>query len=185
VGTDPLAASSQVLSFPATRRYWASLGEEPTTTDDDPVTEPVCLFSKSEFFRRSLPGEAIAALLETLVHEPVAGQTRELDFMPWGGAYNRVPPDATAFVHREERFQLKHAVVLDTEAGEVEQEEASLRVARSWGSVHPWGSGRVFQNFADPALDQWSAVYHGTNLDRLLQIKGHYDPDDLFRSPSG
>jgi hypothetical protein len=122
VGSDPIASSTRVLSFPETRRYWASLGEESTATDGDPLTEPVCLFSKSGFFRRSPPAEAIAALLETFVREPVAGQSRELDFMPWGGAYNRVPPDATAFVHREERFQLKHAVVLDAEAGEREQE---------------------------------------------------------------
>jgi FAD/FMN-containing dehydrogenase len=185
VGIDPIASSSQVLTFPETRRYWANLGGESTATDDDPVTEPVCLFSRSEFFRRSLPAEAIAALLETFVRQPVAGQSRELDFMPWGGMYNRVPSDATAFVHREERFQVKHAIVLDPEAGELEREAASRQVARSWGSVHRWGSGRVFQNFADPDLDQWSAAYHGTNLDRLLQVKNRYDPDDVFRSSSG
>jgi hypothetical protein len=43
----------------------------------------------------------------------------------------------------------------------------------------------VFQNFADPDLDQWSSSYHGTNVERLLQVKGRYDPDDVFRSPSG
>jgi DNA-binding transcriptional LysR family regulator len=25
--------------------------------------------------------------------------------------------------------------------------------------VHPWGSGRVFQNFADPDLENWTDVY--------------------------
>ena len=34
-----------------------------------------------------------------------------------------------------------------------EKDAAHRWVARSWGSVHPWASGRVFQNFADPELD--------------------------------
>jgi hypothetical protein len=47
-------------------------------------------------------------------------ESRELDFMPWGDAYNRVPADATAFVHRDARFQLKHAAVVDPQASTVQ-----------------------------------------------------------------
>jgi hypothetical protein len=103
----------------------------------------VCLFAKSEFFRQPLPSVAIGRLLETFDMESASGPARELDFMPWGGAYNRVPPDATAFVHREERFQLKHAVVLEPDASPGGQEAVSRQVARSWvesptsGPVHP------------------------------------------------
>ena len=96
--------------------------------------------------------------------------------------FRSVPPDATAFVHREERFQLKHAIVLEPDASPGAQEAASRQVARSWASVHRWGSGRVFQNFADPELDQWSPAYHGPNLDRLLEVKARYDPENVFGS---
>ena len=52
--------------------------------------------------------------MKNFVQGRAASESRELDFfMPWGGAYNRVPPAATAFVHRDELFQLKHAVVID------------------------------------------------------------------------
>lgn len=54
--------------------------------------------------------------MEHLLQGRAAGESRELDFMPWGGAYNRVPPDATAFVHRDALFQLKHAVMVDPQA---------------------------------------------------------------------
>jgi hypothetical protein len=183
VGQDPIASSREVLSFPETRRFWANLGQPEKAALKDSITEPVCLFAKSEFFREPLPLEAVGGLMETFESESASGLARELDFMPWGGEYNRVRPEATAFVHREERFQLKHAVVLDPDASPGEQEAASRQLARTWASVHRWGSGRVFQNFADPDLDPWSPAYHGGNLDRLLELKARYDPENVFGSP--
>jgi FAD/FMN-containing dehydrogenase len=180
-GADPIRSSGELLSFPETRRYWAHLGEAERSIREDEIPQPACLFSKSEFFRRSLPTEAIADLVRTFDGGRAPGRSLELDFMPWGGAYNRVRPDATAFVHRAERFQLKHAVVVDPDATRSENEAAERQVARSWGSVHPWGSGRVFQNFADPDLGTWAEAYHGSNLDRLIDVKARYDPVDVFR----
>lgn len=180
VGANPIASSREVLSFPETRRYWANLGQAERAALDDPIEEPVCLFAKSEFFRGQLPPEAIEGLLETFESASASGLARELDFMPWGGAYNRVPSEATAFVHRAERFQLKHSVVLEPGTSLGDRETASRHVARSWASVHRWGSGRVFQNFADPDLDPWSPAYHGANLARLLEVKARYDPENVF-----
>jgi FAD/FMN-containing dehydrogenase len=183
-GSDPISSSKEYLSFAETRRSWAQLGE-PEEENREGATaqpsEPAYLFSKSEFFRRPLPTEAVGALLETFSQARAPGQSRELDFMPWGGAYNRVPPHTTAFVHREERFQLKHAVVVGPDASTGEKEAARQRAARSWASVHPWGSGRVFQNFADPDLEDWADAYYGSNLDRLVRVKARYDPGNVFR----
>jgi hypothetical protein len=120
-------------------------------------------------------------MLDAFRRERRPGQSRELDFMPWGAAYNRVRSDATAFVHREERFQLKHAVVVEPDASTADEEAAHNQVARSWASVHPWGSGRVFQNFADPDLEDWAEAYYGPNLERLLRVKARYDPTDVLR----
>ncbi len=62
------------------------------------------VFSKSEFFRRTLPAGALVRLLANLVRGRRVGETRELDFRPWGGAYNRLPIDATAY-HVVRRLQ--------------------------------------------------------------------------------
>jgi FAD/FMN-containing dehydrogenase len=181
VGCDPVSSSLEHLSFPETRQFWARLGEAEQEGGGGGPSEPVYLFSKSEFFRRPLPADAIAALVEIFARDRVPGESRELDFMPWGGAYNRVPPDSTAFVHRTELFQLKHAVVVPPEASISDKEAAHQQAARSWASVHPWASGRVFQNFADPDLDDWAVAYYGPNLDRLVRVKARYDPGEVFR----
>jgi hypothetical protein len=101
--------------------------------------------------------------------------------MPWGGAYNRVRPDATAFVHRSERFLLKHAAIVDPAATAGQKEAAIAWANRSWTRVHPWGSGRVFPNFADPDVEDWIAAAYGANAERLRRVKATSDPAGLFR----
>ena len=65
-----------------------------------PGAHPYC---KSEFFRDPLPAEAVERLVDQLVSDRRPGESRELDFSPWGGAYNRIASDATAFPHRNAR----------------------------------------------------------------------------------
>jgi FAD/FMN-containing dehydrogenase len=138
-------------------------------------------YSRSEYFRRELPAEVIAELLSQLAEGRSAGETRVLDFTPWGGAYNRVSTDATAFVHRDERFLLKQEVIIDGRASAGERRSARTWLTRSWELVHPWGSGGVYPNFPDPELDDEARAYYGTNLPRLRRVKATYDPENLFR----
>lgn len=181
VRSDPSSVMQRQMSFPETRRFWADLGAEGHEAGDDAEpTEHPYLFCRCEFFGRPLPAEAIAALLETFSRERAPGEARELDFMPWGGAYNRVPTDATAFVHRDELFLLKHSVVVDPSSSAGAKEAAQRQVDASWASVNAWGSGRMFQNFADPDLDAWADAYVGPNRDRLIRIKARYDPSEFF-----
>ena len=182
LGSDPISVWQMHMSFPETRRFWAELGAEREASQGTPLaaTQRVHLHAKSEFFRRPLPGDAIAGLVEAFIADRAAGESRELDFMPWGGAYNRVPSNATAFVHRDELFQLKHSAMLDPPVTAASAAAAERWVSGSWASVHPWGSGRVFQNFADPDLEDWTEAYYGTNYDRLMRVKGRYDPDGVF-----
>jgi hypothetical protein len=140
-------------------------------------------FPRSEFFRAPLPRDRIEALLAHFAADRRPGEARELDFNPWGGAYNRVPADATAFPHRAEHFLLKHDVTVAADAGPEAEAAARAWVARSWALVHPSGSGGSYVNFPDPDLEGWERAYHRDNLERLLAVKAAYDPDDVFRFP--
>jgi FAD/FMN-containing dehydrogenase len=184
-GADPGSSSLQQLPYSDARRF---LAEEapglalPGTASLDEPEQPDIAFNKSEFFRDLFPGDAIKALVGHLAADRVRGQARELDFTPWGGAYNTVQPHATAFVHRKERFLLKHAAILDAAASRSARDDARTWLTRSWTIAHRYGSGGVFPNFADPDLDPWATAYHRGNRDRLLQVKAKYDPENVFRS---
>ena len=173
-GTDPASASLKLGPYREIKGYLAEQGPG----DDRPDGHQ---FSKSEFFRGPLPKKAIEVLVENFAGGRVASQSRELDFTPWGGAYNRLPAGATAFVHRGELFLLKHAVTIGPGARNAEKEVARRWLSRSWATARPWGSGGVYPNFPDPDLTDWARAYHGSNLERLERVKARYDPGGFFR----
>jgi FAD/FMN-containing dehydrogenase len=186
-GADPTSASVEQLQYTAAKRYlWEHApGAEPSAASPAGDEPPSALaFSKSEFFGCELPRAAIAALVDRLTARRAPGQPRELDFTPWGGAYTRLDSEATAFPHRHERFVLKHAVSLDSDASTQQLGAAREWLGRSWELIHPFGSGGVFPNFADPELADLATAYYGPNRDRLIRIKAQYDAEDLFRSPA-
>jgi FAD/FMN-containing dehydrogenase len=171
VGADPNSTTLTHHSYREAKRHLVDLAEggaEPS--------RPL-LFSKSEFFRDQLPPEAVTALVETLAASRRHGESRELDFSPWGGAYNRTPADATAFVHRDAAFLLKHAAVVES--------PGSRWVQRSHATAHAWGTGGVYPNFPDPDLPDPGRAYYGSNYSRLVRVKRRYDPDGFFVGPVG
>lgn len=187
VGIDPVSTSTTHTSYRETKRYLADLGAmmagERVVGEPSGQQSPRHPFSKSEFFRQPLPTDVIAALVEHVSRGRVPGQYRELDFTPWGGAYNRVPADATAFVHRDARFLLKHTVAIVPDTSSEMQDDARRWLTRSWALAHPWGTGGVYPNFPDPDLADWAHAYYGANYDRLVRVKARYDPDNVFRFP--
>jgi FAD/FMN-containing dehydrogenase len=175
VGSDPSATSSRHVPFREAKHRLVQLG----LGDERPGALP---YSKSEYFRERLPPDAIASLLDRFVDGRVAGESRELDFTPWGGAYNDLSADATAFPHRSELFLLKQAAVLGGGASSEQREHARRWLAESWDAVHPWGAGGVYPNFPDPELEDEAAAYYTTNRERLAGVKARYESRGLFGS---
>ncbi len=166
--TDPTGLHSY-LGFPA--------GDVPPT--GRPLAEPPGVrVSRSEFFDRALPADAIERLVSHYAADRVLGQYRDLELVPWGGAYSAVRD--TAFAHRDARFLLKHAVELAGGA------DTGLRhAARDWltgsaATLAGHGTGGVYPNYPEPDLPDWPTAYHGPNLPRLTRVKATYDPHNTF-----
>jgi epoxide hydrolase-like predicted phosphatase len=134
-------------------------------------------WSRSLFVARSLPAAVLEGLVDLTTGQRREGEARELDLMPMAGAYNQVPADATAFVHRDELYLLKYSVTLD--------DVAEQPIAQSWldavtALVAPHTTGRAYQNFPDPDLADPLTAYYGKNLQRLIRVKDRFDPGDVF-----
>jgi FAD/FMN-containing dehydrogenase len=173
-GAEPASSERAHMRYGSLKNYLAERGPG---DQEDENGRP---FMKSEFFRQPLPAGAVEALVELFVRERRPGEARKLDFMPWGGAYNRVPAAATAFPHREELFLLEHSVVVPTGFDTAATEAARAWLSHSWELVHPSGSGGVYGNFPDADLPDEDRAYWGANLERVRRVKEKYDPEGVF-----
>jgi hypothetical protein len=167
-GVEPACMVVASGSFLEAKRYLSGLGGSAAEL-------PGVHYSRSEFFRRPLPPDAAAALACSVVAARVPGQAHEVDLTPWAGAYNRVPPDATAFAHRAEAYLVQISVV-ESEEGH----GARGRLDRSWSTVALFGAGRVYANFPDPDRMLPATAYHGINHERLRRIRAAADPDAVI-----
>jgi FAD/FMN-containing dehydrogenase len=141
--------------------------------------------AKSDYFDAPMDMTAIVAL--TAAIERRTEDARLLigaaQFDAYGGAINRVAPDATAFVHRRALCSAQYSGAYDPSA------PADLLAAnRAWletmyEQVHPAASGGAYQNYIDPTLTDWRQAYYGANYDRLVAVQRRYDPHHLFRFP--
>ena len=179
-GQKPVGESFRQLAYPEAKRYLNELDQHETVTGDDTASRGH-LFAKSEFFRRELDRATIEAVVRNLTRETDGVRSREVTFMPWGGAYNRVAPDTTAFPHRQELFLVQHLLELEPEASGADRDSAYSWLTRSWELLHQSGSGGVYPNFPDPQLANPGRAYYGENHARLMRVKGAYDPDNTFR----
>jgi FAD/FMN-containing dehydrogenase len=173
-GTDPASSERAHMRYGSLKSYLAERGPGDQEDEDG---HP---YMKSEFFRAPLQAGAVEALVERFALGRRPREARKLDFMPWRGAYNRVPADATAFPHREELFLLEHSVVVPAAFDAAATEAARAWLSDSWELVHPSGSGGVYANFPDPELPDEHRAYWGDNLERVRRVKEKYDPEGVF-----
>lgn len=97
-----------------------------------------------------------------------------------GAATARVPNDATAYPHRDARFVMN----VHTRWEDPGQDDACVSWAREFfDATAAYSTGGAYLNFVSDAEDaaRVTAAY-GANYERLSQLKGKYDPENVFRT---
>jgi FAD/FMN-containing dehydrogenase len=95
-----------------------------------------------------------------------------------GGAMARVPAEATAFAHRSSRIMVNVAALYERPDQAAEYEPWVTAFAAALRQ----GDGGAYVGFlGEEGEGRVHAAYPGSTWERLTEIKGRYDPTNLFR----
>jgi FAD/FMN-containing dehydrogenase len=127
-------------------------------------------------FVKELTDDAIAAHVQHGPNAPNVSSTMHL--YPINGACHRVASDATAFGHRDADFSM---VILSASTDPAD-DAANTKWVRDYSdAVAPHSEVGGYVNFMDDDDASRVRANYGGNYDRLVQIKRHYDPHNVFR----
>lgn len=148
-----------------------------------PGQRPVRRVLRSGFFDAPLPAAVVEELVGHFVADRQPGEYREIEFVPWGGAYRQAPPSGAAFAHRDPLFLVEVNANVSGTATDAARRRVEQSVGQCWSLLRPSASGQVYPNYPQADLPDWAVAYHGRNLARLSAVKAAYDPTGLFRFP--
>ncbi len=95
-----------------------------------------------------------------------------------GGAMGRVPSDATAFAHRQERVLVNVAAFYD---GPDDRPRRDAWTAEFAGALDQGRKGMYVAFVNDDREPQVRAAYPGSTWTRLAAVKARYDPSNVFQ----
>jgi FAD/FMN-containing dehydrogenase len=161
----PVADHFQQMPYTAFQKaldWWALPGEQH--------------YWKSSFMR-DLPDSALDVMVDFGNRKPSAGSGVLLEVMH--GAVQRVPPDGTAFAHRDARYNFVILGHWDSPA----LNETCLRwVHEFWNALPLSQNAGVYVNYmSEGEGEERVRSAYGANYNRLVTLKTKYDPTNFFR----
>ena len=164
---EPVVAQFDLLPYVQMQRYVDSF-----------TPEGQQYYEKSHFITDISDG-VIDALIEGYRNTSSPGNL--LFFQQQGNAVNRVPQDATAYSHRNARYNL----LLIARWADPGESEIHFRWTRDlWEELLPHSTGGVYVNNVGREADDGATMVrssYGANYPRLAELKQKYDPANLFR----
>jgi hypothetical protein len=102
----------------------------------------------------------------------------QMHLYPISGAASRVGAEETPWAYRDANYA---GVIVGVDSNPENADKITSWCKDYWKALHPFSSGGAYSNFMmDEGQDRVKASYKH-NYDRLVKIKGKYDPNNLFR----
>lgn len=153
---------------------------QPAWQPSRPYRNPGFQFTRSDFFDADIDTYAFAQCVALLEVDRRYAQFREIEIIPWGGAYAWPRQDA-CFLHRAPRMLIRHTAMAGARSTSDLREHAREWADASQRSLAHAANGHAYQGYADLRLSGWEHAYYGSNYPRLQAIKRRYDPGQVFR----
>jgi len=142
---------------------------------------------ESGFLRAPLDADQIQRVVQVASAWPGSSILPDSNwgFFSMGGAVSDVPSDATAFAHRDAQVLVKlQTCWADTDPEElIASSDRWLDAFAAEQRAH--GLQGAYVNFCSRSLPDWPQAYYGANLDRLLELKRRWDPENAFAFEQG
>jgi FAD/FMN-containing dehydrogenase len=142
---------------------------------DDAFPRGALNYWKSAFFTE-LSDAAVGTMIEAFRAVPSIMTGMLIEHIH--GAVSQVDPTATAFPFREPGYNL----VLTGQWSDPADTPANMAWVRdTFAALEPYTAPQGYVNYLGDDESARVASAYGPNLDRLVEIKRRYDPDNLFR----
>jgi hypothetical protein len=155
-----------------------------TTKSPSGILPRQAAIARSDFFDGSIQANvrdrALSEIEDRGTDPALSRQAGGMLLDAWGGQIAEVDPPATAFPHREAAFLAQEFVTFQESPSSEALASNRAWLNGLWSALRPSASGAAYVNYIDPALEDWQSAYYGSNLDRLIEVKRTYDPDDAF-----
>ncbi|MFJ9775951.1 FAD-binding oxidoreductase [Kitasatospora sp. NPDC101157] len=166
---------------------WPGLADRPTGKR---------IKGKSAYHRTAFDDAQATALHRHLTRSDYDHPGSGLLIAPYGGQVNTVAPDETALAHRDSALMLMYVSEWtspaedDRHVGFLRELYEDVYAATGGAPVPGRSTAGAYVNYADTDLKDprrnrsgvsWQELYFGSNHTRLREVKGRWDPHDVFR----
>ena len=144
---------------------------------------PQFSYERSHLVNNQISRQGLNTILSYLRAWPGMEGLADWKMFLTGGAISDVPSNATAYVHRQ---------ALGISSVELEwhtpQSDEVVNPNLEWVDefhrvMAAYTSGESYQNFIDANQTDYLRAYYGSNLERLVEVKRTYDPNNVFNYP--
>lgn len=143
----------------------------------------------SRYADRTLPEQVWSQQVDTLVDCP----SRESDangglwVLGWvgGGVVDRHSRTDTAYVHRGMQTLIRPTPVWPTDAPTSVSDDLMDWTDEMVALLDGHTPRESYQNFPNRRITDWAEQYYAENFDRLVEVKGRYDPENVFTNEQG
>jgi FAD/FMN-containing dehydrogenase len=140
----------------------------------------------SRYTDRALPTSTIEALVQHVAEAPSrsASDNAQLWMLGWvgGDVVDRFSRGETAYVHRGVRNMLRPSPVWSNLSAEPVARDLQQWTDAAVAIMEQDVLRESYQNFPNLSLVDWQELYYAENLQRLIDVKTQWDPDNRFTS---